>query len=151
MPSTSAPRETSGHRHHDPPEPHPFDFHDAGENQDSRPEYFAGMEEMLLYFEGMTVAVVNYSPEDANAIRVELQMLGARVRDRYTNQCTHVMTPYQQGPDYTEAARDGKIVVSYAWLEDCLTARRVVPHSDKVLYQPIRDEHGVPGLSLIHI
>jgi chromosome segregation ATPase len=149
MPSTSAPGETPGHRHHGPPEPHPFDFHDAVENQDSRPEYFAGMEEMLLYFEGVTVAVVNYSPEDANAIRVELQMLGARVRDRYTNQCTHVMTPYQQGPDYTEAARDGKIVVSYAWLEDCLTARRVVPHSDKVLYQPIRDEHGVPGMDKV--
>ena len=36
--------------------------------------------------------------------------------------------------------------MSYAWLEDCLTARRVVPHTDKVLYQPIRDENGVPGM-----
>ena len=102
---------------------------------------------MLVYFEGVTAAVVNYSPADTNAIRNELQMLGARVRERYTPDCTHVMTPYQQGRDYKEAAIDGKIVVSYAWLEDCLTARRVVPHTDKVLYQPIRDENGVPGMA----
>ena len=44
----------------------------------SGPEYFAGMEEMLVYFEGVTAAVVNYSPADTNAIRNELQMLGAR-------------------------------------------------------------------------
>ena len=81
-----------------------------------RPEYFAGMEEMLVYFEGVTAAVVNYSPADTNAIRNELQMLGARVRERYTPDCTHLMTPYQQGQDYKQGAMDGKIVVSYAWL-----------------------------------
>ena len=124
---------------------HPAEFYDGG-GDDARPEYFAGMEEMLVYFEGVTAAVVNYSPEDTDAIRNELQMLGARVRERYTPDCTHLMTPYQQGRDYKEAATDGKIVVSYAWLEDCLTARRVVPHTDKVLYQPIRDENGVPGM-----
>ena len=147
MPSTSAPGVDPSYGAFDPnlSDPHGFDFHDQGA-ADARPEYFAGMEEMLVYFEGVTVAVVNYSPEDMDAIRNELQMLGARVRDRYTPECTHLMTPYQQGPDYKEAARDAKIVVSYAWLEDCLTARRVVPHSDKVLYQPIRDENGVPGM-----
>ena len=124
---------------------HPAEFYDGG-GDDARPEYFAGMEEMLVYFEGVTAAVVNYSPEDTDAIRNELQMLGARVREQYTPDCTHLMTPYQQGRDYKEAATDGKIVVSYAWLEDCLTARRVVPHTDKVLYQPIRDENGVPGM-----
>jgi hypothetical protein len=129
-----------------PPEaPHPAEFYDGGD-EDARPEYFAGMEEMLVYFEGVTAAVVNYSPEDTNAICNELQMLGARVRERYTPDCTHLMTPYQQGRDYKDAAAEGKIVVSYAWLEDCLTARRVVPHTDKVLYQPIRDENGVPGM-----
>jgi myosin heavy subunit len=126
---------------------HPAEFFDGAADEDARPEYFAGMEEMLVYFEGVTAAVVNYSPADTNAIRNELQMLGARVRERYTPECTHVMTPYQQGRDYKEAAIDGKIVVSYAWLEDCLTARRVVPHTDKVLYQPIRDENGVPGMA----
>ena len=124
---------------------HPAEFYDGG-GDDARPEYFAGMEEMLVYFEGVTAAVVNYSPEDTDAIRNELQMLGARVRERYTPDCTHLMTPYQQGRDYKDAAAEGKIVVSYAWLEDCLTARRVVPHTDKVLYQPIRDENGVPGM-----
>jgi hypothetical protein len=34
-------------------------------------------------------------------------------------------------------------------MEDCLTARRVVPHTDKVLYQPIRDENGVPGMESV--
>lgn len=125
---------------------HPAEFFDGGGDPDVRPEYFAGMEEMLVYFEGVTAAVVNYSPADTNAIRNELQMLGARVRERYTPDCTHLMTPYQQGQDYKQGAMDGKIVVSYAWLEDCLTARRVVPHTDKVLYQPIRDENGVPGM-----
>jgi hypothetical protein len=129
--------------------PHPAEFYGGGEREDARPEYFAGMEEMLVYFEGVTTAVVNYSPADTNAIRNELQMLGARVRERYTPDCTHLMTPYQQGRDYKEAAVDGKIVVSYAWLEDCLTARRVVPHTDKVLYQPIRDENGVPGMESV--
>ena len=66
---------------------------------------------------GVTAAVVNYSPEDTDAIRNELQMLGARVRERYTPDCTHLMTPYQQGRDYKEAATDGKIVVSCTrWL-----------------------------------
>ena len=125
---------------------HPAEFFDGGGDPDVRPEYFApGMEEMLVYFEGVTAAVVNYSPADTNAIRNELQMLGARVRERYTPDCTHLMTPYQQGQDYKQAAIDGKIVVSHAWLEDGLTAR-VVPHTDKVLYQPIRDENGVPGM-----
>ena len=62
---------------------HPAEFYDGG-GDDARPEYFAGMEEMLVYFEGVTAAVVNYSPEDTDAIRNELQMLGARVRERYT-------------------------------------------------------------------
>jgi len=35
------------------------------------------------------------------------------------------------------------------YIEDCLTARRVVPHTDKVLYQPIRDENGVPGMESV--
>ena len=121
------------------------EFFDEG-NEEARPEYFAGMEEMLVYFEGATCAVVNYSASDTEAIRNELQMLGARVRERYTPDCTHLMTPYQIGRDYEAAVAEGKIVVSYAWLEDCLTARRVVPHTDKVLYAPIRDEHGVPGI-----
>ena len=79
MPSTSAPGYSAGGYDPHYSEPHPADFHDAGAG-DSRPEYFAGMEEMLVYFEGVTVAVVNYSPEDTDAIRNELQMLGARVR-----------------------------------------------------------------------
>lgn len=114
--------------------------------EDTRPEYFAGMEEMLVYFEGVTCAVVNYSEADTAAVRNELQMLGARVRERYTPDCTHLMTPYQYGADYEAALRDNRIIVSYAWLEDCLTARRVVPHTDKVLYAPIRDENGVTGM-----
>jgi len=114
--------------------------------EEARPEYFAGMEEMLVYFEGAVVAIVNYSRQDTEAIRNELRMLGARVRDRYTPDCTHLMTPYQVGPDFETALADGKIVVSYAWLEDCLTARRVLPHTDKVLYAPIHDENGVPGM-----
>ena len=93
---------------------HPAEFFDGGGDPDVRPEYFAGMEEMLVYFEGVTAAVVNYSPADTNAIRNELQMLGARVRERYTPDCTHLMTPYQQGQDYKQGAMDGKIVVSYA-------------------------------------
>ena len=97
----------------------------GGGGGELRPEYFAGMEEMLVYFEGVTAAVVNYSPADAAAIRNELQMLGARVLDSYTPACTHLLTPYQKGRDYDAARRDGKIVVSYAWLEDCLAARQI--------------------------
>lgn len=122
---------------------------DAGD----RPEYFAGIEEMLFYFEGVTCAVVNYSPADTSAIRNELTMLGAKVQDHYSPECTHLMTPYQQGADYTAAMAESAkpnghkpIVVSYAWLEDCLTNRRVIPHTDKVLYRPIKDEHGVQGM-----
>ena len=47
-----------------------------------KPAYFLGMEEMLTYFEGVTMAVVNYSPADTGAICNELQMLGASVRER---------------------------------------------------------------------
>ena len=173
------------------PPPGPDDLVGGAAGADpNRPEYFAGMEDMLVYFEGVTCAVVNYSPADTAAIRNELQMLGARVREAYTPECTHLLTPYQkvgrggggrcvavcrariggmgmrhlappaqpliyfplphsplsQGRDFEAARHDGRVVVSYAWLEDCLTARRVLPHADKVLYAPIRDEHGVPGM-----
>ena len=61
MPSTSAPGVDPSYGAFDPnlSDPHGFDFHDQGA-ADARPEYFAGMEEMLVYFEGVTLAVVNY-------------------------------------------------------------------------------------------
>ena len=58
-------------------------------------------------FEGATCAVVNYSASDTEAIRNEQQMLGARVRERYTPDCTHLMTPYQIGRDYEAAVAEG--------------------------------------------
>jgi hypothetical protein len=104
---------------------------------------------MHAYFSRVTAAVVNYSPSDAAAIARELQQLGARVVPRYARDAvTHLITPYATGDDYAAAVRDGGVaVVSYAWLEDCLAARRVLPRDAKVLYAPIRDARGIPGMA----
>ncbi len=123
---------------------------------------------MLSYFSHVTAAVCNYSAPDAAAITRELEQLGARVLERYTPACTHLLTPYRSGAEYDAALADGKTVVSYgarsafprapalplthapgraAWLEDCLAARRVLSPEAKVLYAPIQDAHGVPGMA----
>jgi hypothetical protein len=113
------------------------------------PPFFEALSEMHAYFSRVTAAVVNYSPSDAAAIARELQQLGARVVPHYARDAvTHLITPYATGDDYAAAVRDGGVaVVSYAWLEDCLAARRVLPRDAKVLYAPIRDARGVPGMA----
>ena len=67
------------------------------------------MEEMLVYFEGVTAAVVNYSPEDTDAIRNELQMLGARVREHSYPSCTHLMTLTSRGATTRRRRRTGRL------------------------------------------
>ena len=50
--------------------------------EDARPEYFAGMEEMLVYFEGVTLAVVNYRCVTCQAcVTRECDTRGSRASD----------------------------------------------------------------------
>ena len=90
----------------------------------------------------------NYSAADSGAIARELEALGARVLPRYERGAvTHLVTPYARGAAFEAACADGAAVVTYAWLEDCLAARRLLPRDARVLYAPIRDAAGVPGLA----
>lgn len=103
------------------------------------------------YFARARIAVCEYAREDAEEIARELRALGARVTDAYDATCTHVVTPFKRGDDYLSAVEDGKIVVSYAWIEDCVAQRRVVDAGEKALYAPLTSANGVRGFDALFI
>ena len=103
------------------------------------------------YFSRARIAVSEYAPEDASEIERELRALGAETVDAYDETCTHVVTPFQRGEDYARAMEDGKIVVSYAWIEDCVAKRRVVDADEKALYVPLVGPDGIRGFNALTI
>ena len=103
------------------------------------------------YFARARIAVCEYAREDAEEIARELRALGARVTDAYDATCTHVVTPFKRGDDYLSAVEDGKIVVSYAWIEDCVAQRRVVDAGEKALYVQLTSANGVRGFDALLI
>ena len=52
------------------------------------------------------------------------------------------MTPFQRGRGYELGTEDGKLVTSYAWIEDCVARGRVVDPNAKALYAPLRSPDG---------
>ena len=106
---------------------------------------------LIDYFSRARIAVSEYAPEDANEIKRELRALGADAADAYDETCTHVVTPFQRGEDYARAMEDGKIVVSYAWIEDCVAKRRVVDADEKALYAPLVGPDGIRGFDGVTI
>ena len=103
------------------------------------------------YFARATIAVCEYAREDAREIERELAALGAATRATYDSTCTHLVTPFQRGVAYERAIEDGKIVVSYAWIEDCVASGRVVDTRAKALYAPLRSADGVQGFGGLRI
>ena len=128
-------------------------FEDAREVPRRRREAAAEEEEDDLYahFSRARVAVCEYAREDAVEIARELQRLGASTTERYDDDCTHVVTPFQRGRGYELGTEDGKLVTSYAWIEDCVARGRVVDPNAKALYAPLRSPDGIAGFSALRV
>ena len=101
------------------------------------------------YWANARIAVTEYAREDAIEIARELRALGATATERYDEACTHVVTPFQRGEGYERGMMDGKIVVSYAWIEDCATQKKIVDRDAKALYAPLRSAEGVDGFGTL--
>ena len=123
----------------------------AGRDAMAAPDGDDAAEAVRAYFGRATIAVCAYAREDAREIERELRALGAETRETYDETCTHVVTPFQRGSGYERGMRDGKIVVSYAWVEDCVSTGRVVDAEAKALYAPLRNANGVEGFASARI
>ena len=126
-------------------------FEDAREVPRRRREAEEEEDDLYAHFSRARVAVCEYAREDAMEIARELQRLGASTTERYDDDCTHVVTPFQRGRGYELGTEDGKLVTSYAWIEDCVARGRVVDPNAKALYAPLRSPDGIAGFSALRV
>ena len=108
-------------------------------------------EVFIKYFAKAKIAVCEYAKEDAEEIGRELRALGANATNAYDETCTHVVMPFKRGNDYSRAVEDGKMIVSYAWIEDCVAQRKVVDAGAKALYSPLASANGARGFDAFSI
>jgi len=99
---------------------------------------------MVPIFTGCTIAVANCDAHVQQSILNNCKLLGAKICAEFTDACTHLITPLEQGKDYEKAIATGKCnIVSLQWYEDCMTAKQYVFPCKPSIHFPIRGAHGI--------
>ncbi|KAJ0979877.1 hypothetical protein J5N97_015351 [Dioscorea zingiberensis] len=103
---------------------------------------FAGVRFVLFGFDSVSEA----------QYRSEIVRRGGVDVGRYDSNCTHVIVSgrVSDEPVCVTARKDGKVLVSEMWIDDCLDFGTLVD-ANRVLYKPVKDLNGIPGSEALNI
>eukprot|EP00850_Spirogloea_muscicola_P003771 SM000015S01271 [mRNA] locus=s15:934093:940115:- [translate_table: standard] len=99
-------------------------------------------------FRGVTAVLAGFTELTERQVAATIREHGGNVLSRYDTACSHVIVFNLAlgDPICMAAKKDGKVLVTNRWLEDCLTAKMAITPG-KVLYQPVKDIKGIPSAS----
>ncbi|KAL6896826.1 hypothetical protein ACP4OV_007398 [Aristida adscensionis] len=114
----------------------------GSDDDDVDPHLFAGVRFALLGFDALT----------ESQLRLEMARCGGAGAGARDADCTHVIVGgiLYDDPVCVAARKNGKKVVTEAWVEDSLELGELAD-ADRVLYAPVRDSRGIPGSDSLEI
>ncbi|KAL3691050.1 hypothetical protein R1sor_004701 [Riccia sorocarpa] len=97
-------------------------------------------------FSGVHFLLAGFEAAYENQFIEELEANGGVNAGTYSSTCTHVIVSNlsYDDPICAAARKDGKALVTEAWVADCLDNDSLAD-VDQVLYRPLKDLDGIPG------
>eukprot|EP00850_Spirogloea_muscicola_P019053 SM000182S03943 [mRNA] locus=s182:90344:95712:- [translate_table: standard] len=99
-------------------------------------------------FGGVTAVLAGFTELTERQVAATIREHDGNVLSRYDTSCSHVIVCNLAlgDPICMAAKKDGKVLVTNRWVEDCLTAKMAIAPG-KILYQPVKDVKGIPSAS----
>ncbi|PIA34784.1 hypothetical protein AQUCO_03700213v1 [Aquilegia coerulea] len=122
-------------------------------NKEDSPQGGGGSSSPSKIFLGVRFVLIGFdNPTQQAKVRSKLISGGGVDVGEYNSRCTHLIVDrvVYDDSECVVARADGKIVITAAWVDDCLDVGMLVDTSS-ILYRPVKDLNGIPGSKSLSI
>lgn len=100
---------------------------------------------------GCILAVANCEQVVRQSVLHSAQQYASQIRDTFTSECTHLITPVQHGAEYEQALMEQKIIANVHWLEDVIANKVYFAPFKPLVHFPVPNLHGIDEMkNLVH-